>query len=290
MADVVQWAMVEDKPTDDNPGTLPPIIRAFIDGDDAQLASAARQVRPWVTGIWQMAPETSGSIYATARSAVWPWASPRLAATATSNEIDLDWLLSGENTLYISAPIADAHRYAPAIGGLIGDLMNQAFDRFNRTGRPLNPGLLVVMDEAANVPMRRMPELASTVPGIGVQLLTVWQSIAQIHALYGRQAETILTNHVTKLFFGGMSDLDGLDYIGRLLGEEHVPSTLRRSARHDDWESPSRIPLAQPNVLRQLHRGEGLLIHSNLPAAHVKALKVPTRGPFSVVGDRAGRA
>ena len=59
-----------------------------------------------------------------------------------------------------------------------------------------------------------------------MQLVTVWQSIAQIHALYGRQADTILTNHITKLFFGGMSDLEGLDYINRLLGEEHVPGTL----------------------------------------------------------------
>ena len=87
---------------------------------------------------------------------MWPWASPRLAATAVRNDIDLDWLLAGENTLYISAPLTDAQRYAPAIGGLIGDLLNQAFDRNIRTGRPLEPGLLIVVDEAANVPMRRM--------------------------------------------------------------------------------------------------------------------------------------
>ena len=275
MADVVGWAMVEDKPTESNPGTLPPIIRAFADGDNEELARAARQIQPWITGIWQMAPETSGSIYSTARSAVWPWASPRLAATAVRNDIDLDWLLSGENTLYISAPLADAQRYAPAIGGLIGDLLSQAFDLNMRTGRPVEPGLLIVVDEAANVPMRRMAEWASTVAGIGVQLVTVWQSIAEIHALYGRQADTILTNHITKLFFGGMSDLEGLDYINRLLGEEHVPGTLRPNAAWDAREAPSRIALAQPNVLRQLRRGQGLLIHSNLPAAHVSALRVP---------------
>lgn len=272
MADIVNWSMVEDKPTPERAGTLPPIIRALADGEDEAVATAARQIQPWITGIWQMAPETSGSIYATARSAVWPWASPRLAETANGNDIDLDWLLAGENTLYVSLPLGDAHRYAPAVGGLINDLLNQAFTHNHRTGRPLDPGLLLVIDEAANVPLRRLPEWASTVAGIGVQLVTVWQSIAQIHALYGRQAETILTNHVTKLFFGGMSDLDGLDYVGRLLGEEHVPGTLRPSASWNLTENPSRIALAQPNVLRQLRRGEALLIHGNLPAAHVRAL------------------
>ncbi len=54
--------------------------------------------------------------------------------------------------------------------------------------------------------------------------------------------------------------------------DEHVPGTLRPSASWNLTENPSRIALAQPNVLRQLRRGQALLIHSNLPAADVKAL------------------
>ncbi len=74
-----------------------------------------------------------------------------------------------------------------------------------------------------------------------MQLVTAWQSIAQIEAAYGRQAQAILTNHLTKLFFPGMSDAAGLDYLSRLLGDEHVPSrrgsAARRAAIRIGWPS-----------------------------------------------------
>jgi type IV secretory pathway TraG/TraD family ATPase VirD4 len=33
----------------------------------------------------------------------------------------------------------------------------------------------------------------------GVVLVTIWQSLAQIEGTYGREADTILTNHLTKV-------------------------------------------------------------------------------------------
>jgi len=35
---------------------------------------------------------------------------------------------------------------------------------------------------------RQLPEWASTLAGIGVQLVTLWQSTAQVDAIYGRPA------------------------------------------------------------------------------------------------------
>src|SRR4029450_12425635 len=94
-------------------------------------------------------------------------------------------------------------------------------------GRPLAPPLLVVIDEAGNTPLRSLPEYASTVAGIGILLVTIWQSKAQIDATYGRQSDTILPNPLSKVIYAGASDLAGLDLAGRLLGEEHVPTRSR---------------------------------------------------------------
>ena len=45
-----------------------------------------------------------------------------------------------------------------------------------------------MLDEAGNTPLRRLPEYASTLSGLGVQLVTIWQSKAQIETLYGKAA------------------------------------------------------------------------------------------------------
>ncbi len=157
------------------------------------------------------------------------------------------------------------------LGGLIGDLVNQAFERASRSRGAIDPTLLIVLDEAANTPQRQLPEWASTLAGIGVQLVTIWQSKSQIDAIYGRQADTILTNHVTKVFFAGMSDASGLDYVTRLLGQEHVPAMLQPTGGVD--VPPTQVPLAPANVLRQIKPGHALLVHGSLPPAHVRALR-----------------
>jgi type IV secretion system protein VirD4 len=79
---------------------------------------------------------------------------------------------------------------------LLNDLIAQA-DHGDR--RPLDPPLLVVVDEAGNTPLRALPEYASTLAGTGAVLVTIWQSLAQNEATYGREADTILTNHLMKV-------------------------------------------------------------------------------------------
>jgi type IV secretion system protein VirD4 len=199
---------------------------------------------------------------------------PGVAALSAHCNIGLGWLLSGENTLYVCAPLADQDRRAAVLGGLIGDLVNQGFEHAIRDRHPLDPTLLVVLDEAANTPLRKLPEWASTVAGVGIQLVTVWQSKSQLDFLYGRQAETILTNHVSKLFFAGMSDAAGLEYVTRLVGHEHVPGVLGddRGGYGDHGDArpaPAQVPFAPANVLRQMQPGEGLLVHGTLPPVHV---------------------
>jgi type IV secretion system protein VirD4 len=221
-----------------------------------------------------MEPETRSSIYATAQSAVWPWGDPGVAAASRGESVSLDWLLSDANTLYICAPIEDQLRLSPAFGGLLNDLVKQVFLRVARTGRPLDPPLLMVIDEAGNTPLQALPQYASTLAGLGVQLVTIWQSIAQIHAAYRVQADTILTNHLSKLFYTGLSDAAAFRYVGELLGEVDVEARTR-SEGSDHQRSvqlqTAREPLVRPHMLRQMPPGDALLIHGTLPPAHVRA-------------------
>jgi type IV secretion system protein VirD4 len=161
------------------------------------------------------------------------------------------------------------------LGGLLGDLKDQAYQR-DVAGSPLPKSLLMVIDEAGNMPLAWLPEVAATCAGIGILLVTIWQSKAQLDAAYGRLSDSVLTNHLTKLVFSGCSDPATLDYVSRLLGDEEV---RRRSISYDVTgggrrsvsESTGRESLTPFHLLRQVRPGEAVLIHGTLPPAHLHA-------------------
>jgi type IV secretion system protein VirD4 len=274
MRHVVDWVLTQDKPGEVGRGDLEPLLQALIASGDPAVVAGAEEAGKALLAIWQMDERTRSSVYATAQSVVWPWADPGVAASADDSQIDLEWLLSDSNTLYICAPIDDQKRLQSVFGGLLGDLIRQAFAQFNRTGKPLDPPLLVVIDEAGNTPLRSLPEYASTVAGIGILLVTIWQSKAQLDVAFHRAADTILTNHLTKVFYSSASDLSGLELAAKLVGDAYLPmrasSTDLRGPGGSMSESSQAIPLAPAEVLRQMVPGDALLIHGTLPPAQLR--------------------
>lgn len=279
MSNVVRWVLELDRPQGDAGGTLAPLVRLLTDHADPATALAARQVQGWLHGQWSTDPRTTSSVYATARNAVWPWADPAIATTANGCDITLDWLLGDANTLYLSAPLGDETRIGIVFAVLLHDLITQAFDRYNRTGEVLDPRLLVLLDEAANTPLPKLPQWASTVTGAGIQLVTVWQSKAQLDTTYGKDAETVLTNHRSKLIYpSGITDLATIQYVSELVGDEHVCSDLddrRWNVRPDDplsGRSPgAALPYLPASVLRRAAIGDALLVHGHLPPVWIQA-------------------
>ena len=201
-----------------------------------------------------------------------PWTDPGVAEASDYDEINLDWLLAGENTLYLCAPLHEQQRLAPVFGGLLGDLISQAYERVSRTDREL-PATLLVLDEAANTPTRWLPQVASTCPGLGLLLVTIWQSKAQLDAIYGPLADSVLTNHATKLIFSGVSDLPTLDYAARLVGDEEI---IRRATSIDQEQGRRTLNLSQQPV--QLLPGH-VLRQSKPGNALARARQPPTRAP-----------
>lgn len=277
MATVVEWVLSQDRPRPDAPSELDWILRELLGSDDPAVAGVAPIAVGYLTSTWEQDERPRSSVYITAQAALSAFSDPLVSAAAATSEIDIDWLMSGENTVYVCSPLKDQVRLAPAFGGLLNDLMGQVYERANLSadGR-LEAPLLVVLDEAGNQRLDQLPEYASTVAGLGVQLVTIWQSLAQINRAYGRGAGIVLTNHLSKLFYAGLSDQDSLEYVARVVGEEEVDS-LDLSG---DWldlvrphvmERTNRVGLVQPHCLRQMVPGEALLLHGTLPPAHIRA-------------------
>ncbi|MEA2828510.1 MAG: type secretion system protein VirD4 [Actinomycetota bacterium] len=273
MARVCEWVMVQDRPREDGLGDVRVALNRLLESKDPIIQDGAGRASQAVMSIWALEDETRSSVYATAQTVVWPWADPGVAAASRGKSLSLDWLLGGPNTLYLCAPIEDQERLSPAFGGLLNDLVKQVFLRVAATGRPLDPPLLLVIDEAGNTPLRSLPQYASTLAGLGVLLVTIWQSIAQIEDAYHRQADTILTNHLSKVFYSGLSDPAAFRYIGQVLGDVEVETRSRSEAA--DWRSSlqlstTREPLVPPHMARQMPPGDALLIHGTLPPAHIR--------------------
>ena len=163
-------------------------------------------------------------------------------------------------------------------GIVLQDIIDQAFARAN-LGQPVAPRLLLCVDETANTPLWKLPEWASTLTATGTQLVTVWQSKAQMDELYGHHADTLLTNYRTKLIFpSGLSDMTTAKFISELVGDEAVrseiedrrlltPTSGRRSP--GDRSPASSTPFLPPHVLRAASPGDALVIHGSLPPAWV---------------------
>ena len=282
MRDVAEW--VFDMSMPDSANGCPPedILRnAVLDPDarDAGLAAVRH-----LSAIWKKPdPKLIASVYATAQTVCDPWLDPNvIAATDIDGDgewIDLDWLMDtgvdGDqaNTLYLLVSLDDYNRLAPVLAGLLSDLKSQAYE-WEMRGDRLPAPLLMLIDEAGNMPLDWLPEVSSTCAGIGIQLVTIWQSYAQIHEAYGKRADTLLTNHATKLFFPGASDDSTLGYVSKIVGDEEIE---RRSWSNDMGSSGRRSISGQSNneamvpyfLARLPEYGSALLIHSNMPPAHI---------------------
>lgn len=209
------------------------------------------------------------------QAAVGPYLDPTVAESARRAEIVADELLDGgRHTLYLSAPPNEQDRFRPLFTTLLGQVITAAYRRAGQAGKPLDPPLLIVLDEAANIaPVENLPTLAATAASMGLQLVTVFQDLAQIRLRYGNAAGTVVNNHRAKLLLPAVSDLDTLDLASRLVGDEEVDRDSQTTDAHGRRSATTATHwrrLLPPELANRLTDGEAVLLYGNLPPARVR--------------------
>src|SRR6266545_2863223 len=218
---------------------------------------------------------TRSNVYATAETVLAAYADPGVLASAQTSDLRAERLLNGgAHTAYICAPAHEQRRLQPLFATLVQEVAACAYERATETGKPVDPPLLLVLDECANIaPLRELTTLASTGAGQGIQLVSVFQDMAQITAVYGRDdAPTIVSNHRAKVILSGIADPRTLDYLAGLLGEEQVQqvaSTKGADGRRSTTESFTYRTLAPAHTLREMKPGHGVLVYGHLPPAKI---------------------
>ncbi|MGH9043649.1 MAG: type IV secretory system conjugative DNA transfer family protein, partial [Acidimicrobiales bacterium] len=172
---------------------------------------------------------------------------------------------------------------------LLKQVLDVAFARAARSGR-LDPPLLMVLDEAANIaPVAELDVLAATCAGHGIQLVTVWQDLAQITSRYGQRAPTVLNNHRARLFLSGIAEPSTLEHVRLLAGDQEVvmtSSTRDRRGPASTTVSRSWRPMVPPGALRRLPRGTGLLVYGELPPVTLRLVPYWARRDLKARGPR----
>jgi type IV secretion system protein VirD4 len=229
--------------------------------------------------LWGKEPRLKGSVFATIENVLAGWADPTVTASAELGDgvdvIDLDAWLAGDHTIYVVATPHEQARLRPVLTVLIQQAVRRAYDVAAASKGRLPHPALVLLDEAGNIaPLRDLPAYASTARSHGITLVTVWQDLAQIKAIFNDRARTVLNNHRAKLFGSGIADAETLDYVSKLLGDEARTernlSTDLAGDRRSVSEHTTYRRAAAADVVRRIPAGDGVLIYGAELPAHVR--------------------
>jgi type IV secretion system protein VirD4 len=216
------------------------------------------------------------SVFTTAEMIVAAFADPRVIGETSKAEYTPQRLLNGPNTLYICAPRQQQERLQPVFAMFVQELMADIEAGELRRKKPLDPPLLLVLDECANIaPVPGLDEIASTAAALGVQLLTIFQDFAQVQARWGNRAGSIVNNHRAKVIGAAISDTLTLEYVSKLLGtgefEDRSVSTSRGARnQRSETQRDGYHQLAPPNFVRERKPGTALLVDAGLPPAQIE--------------------
>ncbi len=257
MADVVRWVDTQEV------GEVAAILERAALPDVLHAAEAT----------WCRDDRTRSSVYTTAETVLAPFAQ-QAAGPAAGGTFEPGHLLGGANTLYLCAPAHDQRRLRGYFTALTQAVLSHAFASATKSGRPLDPPLLVVLDEAAHIaPLPELDGLAATCASHGIQIVTVWQDLAQVRGRYGARAPTVLNNHRAKLFLPGIADPDTLEYASRLIGDEeasHPSITRDPTGKRSTTSTTTPRRLLPPEALRCLARGRAVLVYGTLPPVRLQ--------------------
>jgi type IV secretion system protein VirD4 len=191
-----------------------------LDIFDVASIVEVRDLQPWVNSAMRSEAgavlesflaydtKTFDGVLTTAETMLLPWRFRQPLARVRS-------VTTGSNTLYLCSPRGEQRHYETLYRGALRMILEEQ-QRLTDSGRQRR--LLLVLDEAAAVAsLDELDQLAATVSGLDVTLVTVVQDFAQLAARWGPRAPTIVNNHMTRLVMGGLADPTVVNYLPELL-------------------------------------------------------------------------
>ena len=174
------------------------------------------------------------------------------------------------STLYLLSK-EGAGTAAPVVAAIVDRLLDTAERTAQAHGGRLDPPVVAVLDEAANIcPIRELPQLYSHYGSRGIQVLTMLQSYQQGVGVWGNPGMDALWSAATiKLVGAGVDDQPFLARLSGLIGDHDVPQLAITHARGQGpsrQHSTYRRPVLAVSDLRALPKTRAVLLSTGRPA------------------------
>ncbi|WP_370220408.1 type IV secretory system conjugative DNA transfer family protein [Kitasatospora sp. GAS1066B] len=226
------------------------------------MTAVANQLQGTVSG----AVETRDGIYETARQYAACLLDPRISAWVTPQpelpEFRPSEFVVRKDSLFLLSK--DGGGSASALIAAAADsVMRTAVIQAERDGGRLDPPLLAVLDEAANVcKIGDLPDLYSHLGSRGVIPITILQSYRQGQKVWGEAGMDAMWSAATvKLIGSGIDDADFADKLSRLVGDHDVETVSHSTSESGRSTSTSmrQERILPPDQIRSLRKGTALL-------------------------------
>jgi type IV secretory pathway TraG/TraD family ATPase VirD4 len=261
MRDVLGWAADPDNAERE-------VLALLRNSGDQSVFQAARQ-------FFATNDRTRSSITTTIMPAL-GWLSDPRAVVATQPtgdgrrvQLDIAVLLELRAAVFLLG--AEEAQTAPLVTALTGYIAREARHLASmQPGGRLDPGLTLVLDEAALICPIPLPQWTSDMGGRSICIHIGAQGFQQLIDRYGRHAaESILTNAGTVLVYGGTRSKDDLDLYSLLAGDRPEVS--------ETWDSSGRLSSTTTRPTSVISPA----MIAQLPAKRVVIFK---RGMFPMIG------
>lgn len=237
---------------------------------DHDFTAVAAQLKGTVEGP----PETRDGIYETARQYAAALLNSEIAAWVTPQkdvpEFQPAQFVTSTDTLFLLSK--DGGGGASALIAACADsVMRAATAQAERAGGRLDPPMLAILDEAANVcKISDLPDLYSHLGSRGIIPITILQSYRQGQKVWGDAGmDAMWSASTVKVIGAGIDDPDFADKLSRLIGDHDVETTS--TSRSESGKSTS-ISMRQERILpadaiRALPKGTALCFATGMRAA-----------------------
>ncbi|GHF27258.1 hypothetical protein GCM10010218_05250 [Streptomyces mashuensis] len=283
ITDVMQWLAF---PADRTPLDL---LR------DHRFDAVAAQLKGTVEGP----PETRDGIYETARQYAACLLSADIAAWITPQadvpEFKPTRFVQTRDTLYLLSK--DGGGGASALIAACADsVMRTATAHAERAGGRLDPPMLAILDEAANVcKISDLPDLYSHLGSRGIIPITILQSYRQGQKVWGDTGMDAMWSAATiKVIGSGIDDPDFADKLSRMIGDHDVETV---STSTSDSGTSKSVSMRQERIMpadriRALAKGTAICLATGMRAAMLTLrpwYKEPGADEVSAASARASK-
>jgi type IV secretion system protein VirD4 len=208
------------------------------------------------------------SCWETAASRLYPILSDEILRCFNGSDFTAEDLLTSPRpiTVYLRLPEGDLKALAPLVRLLSQTIIHEGITTYDkRKGEGCFP-LLLLLDEAGRVKIPDLDEYATTVVGRHISLWVAIQSIKQLDVYGEANAETLLDNMDTQVFYRqrGTTARFLEQEVGYRSAYSRSEST-REGGAETHGMAEQRVPVWTANQFKQMRDEDIIVFHHNLP-------------------------